>query len=413
MKNFASIYSSGNDASAFSQKFFVKKELVRGQMIAPTGADFLLTLSGGGVMFNQEYESSPHRSGRHNQNIILQKTTTEWNFPTFINIDTGVAYGSSIDPAMKALWEAVLGKATDSGTYLNYDSSIDPSVTLTIFENLDHLAKQTVGCFVEATEIDLPGDGQAQLNWSGSGKYVYHAGIAKSTEDNNTGNTFTCDTPEEALRFDVGSMVMIVESNGTTRSADTPTGTPRKVVSADATTGVVTLDGAVLADADGSVNPVYLCYYEPETPHVSIDNPQTGLKGSISVDSLPGLSCARSAKVTITNNHEKVDYCYGTDGLSGALFVPGGRLEVTVEMELNLNAALVEFLKRTRNFESHSVTMICGDDTSRHFKVLAPKVKFKIPEVSVPESGAIPISFSGLALQTATDAADELNIRYA
>jgi hypothetical protein len=57
--------------------------------------------------------------------------------------------------------------------------------------------------------------------------------------------------------------------------------------------------------------------------------------------------------------------------------------------------------------------MICGDDTSRHFKVLAPKVKFKIPEVSVPESGAIPISFSGLALQTATDAADELNIRYA
>jgi hypothetical protein len=363
-KNFASIYAGGNDSSALNQSFFVKAELVRGTPVAATNTDFLFTLGGGGINFAQPYESSPHRSGRHNNNIIKQKTTTEWSMQTLLNIKQGVAYTAAIDAGVRLLWKAMLGREVDSSGYL-YDSANDPSQTFTIFENLDHMAKQAVGCFVNQVEIQLPGDGKAQLNWTGNGKTVYHAGIGKSTTA-NTANTVTLIDPEEALRFDVGSLVMIVEADGTTRSTDTAT--PRTVTAVDTLTGAVTLSGAVLTDADGSTNPVYLCYWEPTAP-AGIDEPQTGLVGSISIASLPTLSCVRNATLTLANNHELVNYCYGTDGLSGPLFVPGGRLDAKLTLEMNLNAPLVEFMKRIRQFEAQEIDLVCGPSAGRHFKL--------------------------------------------
>jgi hypothetical protein len=404
-KNFAAIFNGGNDSSALNQSFFLKVETVRGQMAFPVGADFLFSLGGGGVNFSQPFESSPHRSGRHNNNIIKQKTTTEWSLPTFINIKQGVAYGLAYDSGIKLLWKAMLGKEVDSSGYI-YDSANDPSVTFSLFENLDHMAKQAIGCFVNQVEIQLPGDGQAQLSWSGNGKTVVHAGIAKSIVA-NAANTFTCTDPALARRFDVGSAVMIVKNDGVTRSADTPT--PRTVTAVDTTTGVVTVSGAVLADADGTVNPVYLCYWEPTTP-AGIDEPQTGLVGSVSIDSLPTLSCVRGATISLNNNHELVDYCYGTDGLSGPLFVAGGRLEAMLSLEMNLNAPLVEFMQRVREFEAHDVQLVCGPATGRRLQIDLPRVIFSVPSIAVPDTGSIPVSFEGTALQQSLDSADEITI---
>jgi len=409
MKNFAALYSGGSDSSALNQSFFLKAEVNRGAMVFPVGTDFLFSLSGGSVNYAQTFISSPHRSGRHNNNIVKEKTSTEWNLPLYLNIKQGVAYGSCIDVAVKALWTSALGRARDTGTALVYDAAIDPATTFTIFENLDVMAKQAVGCFVNQTEVSLPGDGQAQITFSGNAKTVFHAGIGKSIIDNDAGNTFEFVDAEEVKRFDVGAAVMIVEADGSTRSADTATA--RKIVSRDEIAGTVTLDGAVLADADGSTNPVYLCYWEPMSS-VGIDEPQTGLVGSISIDTLPTLSCVRSATVTLANNHELVDYCYGTDGLSGPLFVPGGRLEATMSVEMNLNAQLVEFMKRIRSFEGHAIELICGDVANRHFKLEMPRVIFQVPAISVPESGSVPVSFEGTCLQSSLDAADEVTASY-
>jgi hypothetical protein len=411
-KNFASIYSGGNDASALNQSFFLKAESLRGTPIAPVGTDFFYSLSGGSVNFSQSIIESPHRTGNRSiNNIIKEKTATAWSLSTYLNIKTANPYGTSVDTPIRALWRQVLGKETDTGTSYKFDPTSDPSFTFTLLENLDVIAKQMVGGFVDQVELSLPGDGQSQCNWSGRAQTVYHAGIAKSTSA-NTGNTFECDTPAEAKRFDVGSMVMVIKGDGSTRSTDTPTGSFRRVVSGDATLGNIVVDGAALTDSDGTVGGgVYLCYYEPAT-QVAIDEPQTGLVGSVAVDTLGGLSCVRSVTVSLNNNHQVVDYCFGTDKPSGPIFIPSGKRSVTVDLELNLNAALVEFMKSVRQFNANEIDLVVGDVLTRHFAVNLPKVIFNVPEIPVPESGSIPVSFSGMAMQSVDGAADEIQVFY-
>lgn len=404
-KNFASIYSGGNDSSALNQSLFFKLEPTRGTLTAPTATDFLFVLGGGAVNFAQPFEASPHRSMRHNLNVIKQKTTTEWSFSTLWNIKQSVAYGLCIDASLRLLLKSLLGKETDTTSAFEYDSGNDPAVTFSVFENLDHMAKQASGCFVQSAEMTFPGDGMSQAAWTGAGKTVVHAGIGKSIIA-NIANTITLQTGE-SRRFDVGAKVMIVEADGVTRSADTIVA--RTVTAVDHLTDIVTLDGAVLADADGSVTPIYLCYWEP-TALTAIDEPQTGLVGSFSIVNLPTQSCIRALTLSINNNHELADYCYGTDGLSGALFTPGARLEVNATIELNLNAPLVEFMQRVREFEAQDLQLILGSAAARHLTVDLPKVKFNVPAISVPDQGSIPISFEGLCLASSESAADEVKL---
>jgi hypothetical protein len=407
-KNYASLYSSALDSSALNQTLYVKQETVNGTMIAPTDSDFTFILEGGSMNFSQPLESSLHRSGRHNNNTILKKKTLEWSYPTYINIDTGVAAGASeIEDGIKTLWRSALGRETIDVTGCAYDSANDPSTTFTIFEVGDMWCKQGYGCFVDSAEIQFVGDGESQINWSGMGVESYLVGMSQSIIDNNGGNTVTV-AAGEGKRFPVGSMVMLVESDGVTRSADTPNGSPRIVT--DVTGDVVTLDGAVLADADGSVTPVYLVYYEPEAP-VGIDNPQVGLVGDFISASMGG-QCVRNATISIANNHEPVNYCFGTDALDGSIFVPASRLEVTASVEINMSKANVGIYNDIQNQIAQDLQFILGDSTTRHLQVTLPRVEFTTPSIDVPSSGSIPVTFEGVAYQTSLDAADEIEVKY-
>jgi len=407
-KNFAAIYGSGNPSSALNQSFFLKEEAVKGTASIPEGTDFLYTLSGGSVNFSQPKESSPHRSGRHNNNVIKQKTSTEWSLSTYFNVDVDAVHTSQVDSAVRTLLRNTLGQETNTGTQYDYDAKVDPSKTFTLFENLDHTAKQAIGCVVESAELQFPGDGQAQVNYSGFGKFVYQAGIAKLTVDADAGNDVTV-APTESYRYTVGAYVMLVEADGLTRSADTPDGIPRRITAINTTTGVITLDGAVLADADGVTNDIYLCYYEPETS-VGIDQPQTGLQGSLTIDTLAGLDCMRSATISLTNNHELINYCFGKEGLGDKVFVAGGRLDVSVSIDLNLDADLAGWMTRLREFEAHAITLILGDSSKRHLNISMPRVIFDVPSISVPDTGSVPVTFEGMALQTVLDAGDEVKV---
>lgn len=409
-KNFASIYSSPNDSSAQNQKIFIKEESVRGTIALPAATDFFLHLSGASANFDQPVESSPHKSGRHNLSVIKQKTKTEWKIPTFFNIDTtlGSVAVTEIDPALRVLWKSLLGRERTVSSGLVYDSADDPSTTFTLFENLDVMGKQAPGAYVEAGAASFPGDGQAKMEWSGMAKTMYEVGIGKSIVA-NIANTVTVATGE-GLRFPVGGKVMIIKNDGTTRSTDTASGTARTVtaVSGD----VVTVDGAVLSDADGSSTPVYLCYYEPGGTISAINNPQTGLQGSVTVSTFAGLMCVRSATVTMTNNHEPEDYCYGKEGLGDKIFTPGGRLAVEASLEFNLDKEAVGFLNHLRAFTGENITLVLGDTSLRYLQVLLPKVIFAVPPVPVPDSGTIPITCSGMAYETANDAADEVTVKF-
>ena len=405
-KNYKSIYESALDSSSLNQAFYLKKEVVNGTMVAPVGADFFYTLAGGSMSFTQPIEPSAHRSGRHNNNTIKKKKALEWSLPVYVNIDTGVAAGvTEIEPAIATLWESALGRKTIDGGLI-FDSVNDPSITFSIIETGDMWAKQAYGCFVDQAEISLPGDGESQITFSGMGVESYFVGISASSTA-NIAHEVTVQTGH-GKRFPVGSLVMIIKNDGVTRSSDTPTGSPRKVVSVAG--DVVTLDGAALTDADGTADDVFLVYYEP-TGAVGIDNPQTGLVGEFASMSMGG-QCVRSATITIANGNELQNVCFGTDAVSGSIFVPASRLQVTASVEVNMNKQNVGLYNDVQAFVPQDMVFVLGDSSSRRLEVYLPKVIFNIPPVEVPDSGSVPVTFEGTAYQTALGEADEITVVY-
>lgn len=410
-KDYASIYNSENDSSALEQRWYIKEEVVRGTLESFEGTDFLYTQSGGTIEFAQPFEPSPHRSGRHQNNIIKQKKTQSWNLPLFINIDETqpTAGTAEVDTGVRVLWKSLLGNE-DITAGPKYTSLTAPDITFSLYEVGDKYSNQARGCFCQDGTLNLPGDGQANVEFSGNGKDALLIGIGSSSVDNNGGNTVTVVT-DDGKQFEQDGLVMIIMNDGTTRSTDTPDGSPRMIT--DVTGDVITLDGAALTDADGSGGAIYLSYYEPETP-VGIDNPIVGLRGNITIASFGAVhQCVRDLTISMTNGHELVDYCFGTDSLDEPFFVPGDRFTANVSMTLNLNKAVIELLRGVKQFEAQDVSFELGDNTSRFFSGVMPKIFFPIPPISVPDSGSIPIEFSdGLALQTALDAADEIELEY-
>jgi Phage tail tube protein len=408
-KNFASLYASVNDSSSLEQAIFIKEEITRGTLIAPTATDFIYTLAGGSLAYSQPIESSPHRSGRHHNDIIKSKKEMSWTLPIFFNIDEtlGAPASTEIDTGVRLLYKSLLGRATLTAGAV-FDAVTQPDVTFSLFENGDKWGKQARGCFVDGATLTFPGDGRAQAEFRGMGAEALLVGIGKSVTANAT-NTVTVGTGE-GKRFPVNSLVMIKKADGTTLSTDTPSGSPRTVLSVVG--DVVTLSGANLTDADGSValTPVYLCYYEPPTK-TAISNPITGLVGSFSVVSMPD-QCVRSATITLENGHEAVNYCYGEDALDGSYFIAANRLTATLSMEINLNDDTVEFYNAVQAFEDQDITLVLGNAAGRHLEITMPKVIFSVPSISVPETGSIPVTYEGICYQSALDAADEITVSF-
>jgi hypothetical protein len=406
-KNYADIYSSSNDSVALEQRWYAKVETTRGILAVPTNSDFFWTLGGGSISYAQPFESSPHRSGRHHTNIIKKKKETSFSFSTYFNIDEtlGSASTTEIDVANRLFFKSLLGKEYTSPN-LKYTSEAAPDLTFSLYEVGDKWARQSAGAFMQGGNMSFPGDGEATVEWSGNAKDAIFVGIGKSTVA-SSGNSITLETGEGDA-FRVGAAVMIIKDDGVTRSTDTASGTARFVTAIAG--DVITLSGAALTDADGSVNPIYLCYYEPAAP-TGINNPVTGLVGSMNIVGL-SMACFRSASINIQNNHEIVDYCYGTDGLASPFFVPGDRMTASISVEMNLNADIVRFFNRVQDFEAQDFTIVLGDAAGRHLELTAPNVRFSVPAFSLPDTGSVPISFEGNAYQSALDLADELTVEF-
>jgi hypothetical protein len=408
-KNYPALYENSGYSIALEQKVYIKEETVRGTMVLPEGADFLYHI-GGSVNYSKPIEDSPHKSGRHMTNVIEGKATIPWSLTTFFNIDTTlVAAGvAEIDPAMRVLFKSMYGKEDVTGGSPVYTSETPPNTTFTIMEIGDVWAKQVPGCFTESHSPSFPGDGRAQSEWTGQGKTAYLVGCGKSITA-NIAHTVTLAVGE-GRRFPVGAKVMIIKANNS-KSADTPAGSARTVTSVAG--DVVTIDGAILADADGSGvgTPVYLFYYEDEGA-IAIDNPQVGVVGSLVVAGETYINCVRTFSLSCNNNHEIHSNCYGVDGLGGPLFSNGGKLSVEATMEIALSKDVVGFYNKLKAFAGEDITLILGDAAGRHLKVELPKVRFNVPEIPVPETGTIPLSFTGFANQTALDNADEVKYSF-
>jgi len=410
-KDYAALFATGNDSVALEQKIYIKEEVTRGVLALPGNSDLMLANPGATVNFTQPIESSPVRSDRHHTNVIKAKTSTEWTLPSFFHVDStlGAVDNAEIDQAYRTLFKSMMGKEVATPP-LVYTAATPPDITFSIFNVGDQWSFQAPGSFVEAANIQLPGDGDATVEFSGMSKTALLVGIGQSVADNNAGQTITLGAGQ-GERFPVGAKVMLIEGDGVTRSADTAALSARTVtlVAGD----VVTLDGAALADADGSGGvglELYLVYFEPDAP-VAINDPQTGLQESVTIVGQT-FDCVRSIGISMTNNHEPASFCYGEEGLASPFFTPGGRYTAEISLELNLNHQLVEFLNSLKGFTGEDITVVLGDATGRHVQFEMPKVIFAIPEVTPPDTGTIPVTFTGNAYQTTLDAADEVTISF-
>lgn len=409
-KNYANLYASTNDAVSVVQRVYVKQEASKGTLIAPQNTDFIYTLQGGTVDYAQPKETSPHRSGRHHKNFIKKKKTTSWSLPTYFNIDQtlGSASTSEIDVGIRMLYKSLFGREQTSPNLI-YDTLTAPDITFSLFEVGDKWARQVRAAFVQTGNFKFPGDGEATIEWGGNAADAVVCGIAKSVLDNDGGNTVTVATGE-GKRIPVGSLVMLIEADGTTRSADTAAGTARLVTSVSG--DIVTLGGSALADADGSSTPLYLSYYEPAAP-AAIDNPVTGLVGTAVLTGwTSGFPCFRTVEINCNNNHELVDYCYGKDALDTPYFVPADRFTIDVSVELNLNDKLVEFFNTVQAFTAQELTVVLGAASGRRAQFVLPKIVFDVPSYSVPDTGSIPVTFKGMPEETGEDTADELTVQF-
>lgn len=408
-KNYAAIYESGNDSTSLDQRFYAKIETAgRGVMAIPGNTDFFWTLGGGSIAYSQPQESSPHRSGRHHSDSIKKKKETTFSFSTYFNIDEslGAASSAQIDSANRLLFKSLLGKEVTSPN-LKYTAEAAPSVTFSLFECGDFWARQAPGSFIQGGNMSFPGDGEARVEWTGASKEALFIGIGKSTVDNEGGNTVTVQAGE-GDSFRVGGAVMLIKDDGVTRSSDTAAGTARLITAIAG--DVITLSGAPLADADGSADPVYLCYYEPDAP-AAINNPVTGLVGSMSIAGV-SLSAFRNATLNIQNNHELANYYYGTDGLAGPMFVPASRMTGTLTVEVNLNAEVQRLFNRVQDFQAQEFNLVLGSASGRRLEIFCPKVKFATPAISIPDTGSVPVSFEGPCYQTGLDQADEVQVEF-
>lgn len=407
-RNYKAIYTSTNDSAGIEQAFYLKAETTKGVLSVPAATDFFYTLGGGSISYQQPFESSPHRSGRHHTDIIKKKKELSFSFSTYFNINEslGAAAAAEVDAPVRTLFKSLMG-AEDVTAGAVYTTTTAPDFTFSLYEVGDRWARQARGCFVDGGNMKFPGNGEAMCEWSGTGAESYLVGIGSSTVA-NTGLNVTLQTGE-GKRFPIGAQVMLIKNDGVTRSTDTATGASRKVVSVAG--DVVTLNGAALLDADGSTLPIFLVYYEPAAK-TAINQPVTGLYGNVSITGL-GTTCpVRMVEISCKNDHEKVIYNYGTDALSGSYFVAAARFTADVKLEMNLGDKVLQFFNEVQSFATKDLTLILGDATKRHLQVYMPKIHFKVPAFTVPETGSIPITFDGNAFQTSLDAADELTVSF-
>ena len=392
MKNYADIYESNNDSISLEQAIYVRAEPIdqRGVFTTPQDDDYFLNLPGGGITIEQPRESSPQRSGRHHVSTIRKKVITNWNFSSYYNLNADLG----LDAGIRLLHRSLFGnEVAVAGTGLTYNTARPPNFTFTILECSDRYARQAVGAFVNSGNINLPGEGEASVAFSGSAADGFLVGIGKSSTA-NTGNTIVLEGDDIEL-MSKGGAVMIIKSDGVSRGADTPNGSSRIITGINKAAKSATLSGEPLTDVDGSTDPIYLCYYEPENPSAT-ENPVTGLDGEITIAGYPNLA-VRSLSIQVDNNHEIQNFFYGRRGLGGKLFAPTGRFTAQVTATVNMNDDSIRLFNNVKRFESQAIKAILGDpsDAERHLELAIPKADFDVPGFSIPDSGSVPTDFVG------------------
>lgn len=370
------------------------------ETVGTAGGNFLF-MTKAGIKVSQPFEMSEHRTGRQASNIIKKKIVAEGDVEMYVNMDT-LGGTPDIDTPVEDLLENILGRKVSAGGIIRFDANDPPSSFLSVLQGNNTFGRAFTGGYAKSLKISLPGDGEAKMTLPlklRDGKYASISQLDGAIVASDSVVT----NANEANKFETGSRVMLVDVDGRTvlYGADgsltfTRTG---------ASTG--TLSSSVSMDDD--------TYMIPWLPHQfdqnGIDNPVTGLSGSVSLDGgSTTIEEIRSVEISFDPKVEDQDNYYGADGNRGR--VVGGRAEITLDIDIMLSVSQAQHITEAKRFVAKDVLVTLGDSTGRHVRFVFPNVQFQVPDVEIPDEGSVPLKLSGKCLQSYVGALDAFAIEY-
>jgi hypothetical protein len=355
-----------------------------------------------GIKHSQDFEMSKHKSGRQPSNIIKKKKMLEGDVELYVNMAGGSTV--DIDDSVALLLQCVFGQKTVGANSISFDQKQPPSTYFSILQGNNTFNRVANGCYVKNFTITLPGDGEASMKFTMKGRESKECSIGK-VNGPVTASTSVILENGEAGNFEPDCRVMIIDADGRTVLAGVDGGL--KVNAVDLTTHTLTLSSSITC-LDGS-------FVAPWLPHVfgfgGIDNPVTGLQGSVSFDGgATTIEEIRSVEISVDPKTEDLDNYYGTDTNRG--YVVGDRSEISVKVEMNLSASQFKKIQQSRRFESFSMKVVLGPANGRRLEIECPKVMYKIPGVEIPDTGTVPVTFEGFALQQVLGSLDAVLLSF-
>lgn len=355
-----------------------------------------------GIKHSQEFEMSLHKSGRQASNIIKKKKMLEGDVEMYVNMGAGAS--PEIDESVALLLQCVFGQKTVGANSISFDQKQPPSTYFSVLQGNNIFNRVANGCYVKNFTVTLPGDGEATMKFTMKGRESKECSIGKTSALVNNATNVVLVAGEED-NFEENALVMIVDTDGRTVLAGVD-GT-LKVSSINRTTHTLTLNSNITC-ASGA-------FVVPWLPHVfgfgGIDNPVTGLQGSVSFDGgVTTIEEIRSVEISVDPKTEDLDNFYGTDTNRG--YIVGDRSEIAVKVEMVLSASQFKKIQQTRRFESFSMKVVLGPASGRRLEIECPRVLYKIPGVEIPDTGSIPVTFEGFALQQNVGSLDAILLSF-
>ena len=97
------------------------------------------------------------------------------------------------------------------------------------------------------------------------------------------------------------------------------------------------------------------------------------------------------------------------EGMILGIIGPNGAGKTTL---YNLITGVYRPSKGRIRFDGQDITAIVGDATTRHAQFEIPRSILRYPGFTLPDTGSIPVSFTGTAFETDFAEADELTVSF-
>lgn len=372
------------------------------EAVGAAGGDFLF-MTKASMKVNQPKEPSLHKTGRQSTSTIKKKIVSEGDIEMYVNMDPG---GSpALDTPLALLLEAVLGKKTaTAGPGIRFDSSQAPNLYFSIVQGNNAFGRQFNGGYPKMFTLSLPGDGEAKIAIPIKARDGHYSSIAQLSGP-IVASAAAIVNSLESTRFEVGSLVMVVDPDGRTILAgqDGLLSVLSRIDGSD----TVTLSAAVSVADNG--------FLVPFLPHVldqhGTDNPVTGLQGRVSFDAgATQIEEIRSVEFKFDHKIEDQDNWYGFKTNMGGVI--GDKAEISLKVDMLMSASQLSKIVQSKEFTTFAIEILLGPSGGRHLKLVCPKVEFEVPDTEIPEKGTVVASFNGRCLQTASGALDAFYIEY-